>query len=64
MNYTNLKGQQEQESLNTVVAPVHEIPHKQIICFWNITTNFKKLFEIIELAVDISTHLQRHGINN
>lgn len=51
----DLKGDEEGDSLNTVVAPVDVIAHEEIVGVGDIAADFKQLHEIMKLAVDVST---------
>jgi hypothetical protein len=55
LRISNLESQKEQERLYRVESSVHKVSHEQIISLGTLTTYLKKLLEIIELAVDIST---------
>ena len=47
-------GQQQQERLHGIIAPIHEIAHKQIIGLRHVTPDFEELFEVVELSVDVA----------
>lgn len=53
----DFESQEEEEGLHTVKATIDEISHEQVVCFRTIIANFEQLFQVIELAVDITTNL-------
>lgn len=40
--------------------------HKEIVCVWAFSTNFKQLFEVVELSVNVTTNLpkQRQSVKS
>lgn len=54
-----LQGQQEKESLNTVITAVHKVTKEQVICVWALSADFKQLNKIVELSVNVTTNLNR-----
>ena len=54
----HLESQQQQERLNAVEASVNKVAHKQIVCVRNVSADFEEFFEVIKLAMDVTTHLQ------
>ncbi len=53
-----LEGNEQEESFNAVKAPIHKVPQKEIVCLWAFASNFKQLFEIIKLPVNVATDLK------
>ena len=47
------------ECLEAVIAPVHEVPHEDVVGVWRWAPLSEQLLQVIELAVDVATH--RHG---
>ena len=47
------------EGLEAVVAPVHEVPHEDVVGVWGRAALSEELLQVVDLAVDIATH--RHG---
>ena len=56
---SHFKSQQQQKSLNAVVASVHKITHEQVVGVGALATYFEQLNQIIKLSVDISANLKR-----
>ena len=54
MSVAYLKGNQQRHSLHRVVASVHVVSHKQVISVGGLPSNFEKLLQVVELAVDIT----------
>lgn len=59
MTHAYLQGQQQQESLNRVVAAIDKVAHEQVVCLGHIAPDFEQFFEIVELPVDVAAHLNR-----
>jgi len=59
---SNLENDEESDCLNRVVASIDVISHEEIVVVGELTTNFEKFFQIVELSVDIST--DSHGGSN
>lgn len=49
----------QRHRLHGVVAAVHIVPQEQIVGLWQWTSNAKQLFEVQELAVDVSANGDR-----
>lgn len=56
-----LENQHIKESLHTMEAPIHIVPHEQVISILNKATNYRQLAtdlenlqQVIELAMDIT----------
>lgn len=60
---TNFECQEKEESFHRIETTINEIAHEKIIGGWNISTNLEQLFEIIELPMDITAHLQAKYYN-
>ena len=57
LRITHLQCNQKQEGLDGVATTVDEITHKEVICVRALATHLKKLLEVIELSVDVTTDL-------
>jgi hypothetical protein len=55
---SDLKGKQEEESLDRVVASINEITHEEVVRVRAFTADFEKLLEVVKLAVDVTTNLK------
>ena len=40
---------------------VNKISHEQVVCVGTLSTNFEKLFQVVELTMDITTDGHRGG---
>ena len=49
------------EGLEAVVAPVHEVPHEDVVGVWGRAALSEELLQVIELAVDVATHCHGAG---
>ena len=56
---SDLDGQEEADSLHTVVAAVHVVPHEEIVGVGAPPAHPEELQQIIELTVHVSTHCHR-----
>ena len=54
---THLQSNQKQEGLDGVAATVDEITHEEVISVRTFAAHLKKLLEVVELAVDVTTDL-------
>ena len=41
--------------LHRVVSSVYIVSHEEIVCVWELATDFEQLDQIVELSVDVST---------
>jgi len=55
----HLECDEEGDGLYAVVAPVHVVPHEEIVGVWRLATDLEELHEVVELAMDVTAH--RHG---
>ena len=55
----SLEHHQPGEGLEAVVAPVHEVPHEDVVCVRGRAALSEQLLQVIELTMDVATH--RHG---
>lgn len=39
-------------------ASVNKITHEQVVRIWTLSSNFKQLFQVIKLSVNVSTNLK------
>lgn len=53
----NLQSKKQEEGLNRVKSSIDKVTHEQVVGFWAIVSDLKQLFEVIELAMDITTDL-------
>ena len=62
----NFEGQKQKESLYRVKSSVNKVTHEEIVGDRALSTNFQQLHQIEELAMDVSTNLERgqHFENN
>jgi len=51
---SDLEGYQESDGLNRVVASVNVVAHEQVVVVWQLTSNFEKFFQIVELSMDVT----------
>ena len=56
---SDLDGQEKADSLHTVVAAVHVVPHEEIVGVGTPPAHPEELQQVIELTVDVSTHCHR-----
>jgi len=59
LRITHLEGKKKKKRLNTVIASIDEVTHEQVVCIRALSSNFEKLFEVIELAVNVSADLYK-----
>jgi hypothetical protein len=57
LGVSHLEGKQEKESLHRVVPSIHEIAHEEVVSVRALTTHFEKFFEVVKLAMDVTTNL-------
>jgi len=55
----HLKCDEEGDGLYAVVAPVHVVPHEEIVGVWRLAADLEELHKVVELSMDVSAH--RHG---
>ena len=66
----HLKGDQERDSLDRVVASIDVVTHEQVVGVRGLPSNFEKLAQIVELTVDVTAdghrgaHLLHVGLVN
>ena len=53
----HLKGEQEEEGLNGVVATIHEVTHEQVVGVGALASYLEKLHQVIELTMDVTANL-------
>jgi hypothetical protein len=51
----HLECQQQQEGFYAVEAPVHEVPHEEVVGLGAVTPNLEQLHQVIELTMDVAT---------
>jgi len=56
---SHLECDKERDSLDAVVSSVNIVPHEQVISIWRLATDLEELHEVVELAVDVTTHRHR-----
>lgn len=54
-----LEGHKKKEGLNRVEASIHKIAQEKIVCLRAIASNLEELFQIVELAMDVTTNLRQ-----
>lgn len=59
MTHVYLQSQQQQESLDRVIAAIDKVAHEQVVRLGHITSDFEQFLEIVELPVDVAAHLNR-----
>ena len=52
-----LEDHQPGEGLQAVVASVHEVSHEDVVGVWGWTSLSEQLLQVVELSMDVSTHL-------
>jgi hypothetical protein len=52
----HLEAEEQRQGLNRVVAPVDEVPHKDVARVGHLSPRPKQLQEVVKLAVNVSTH--------
>ena len=52
----DFQAEQQQEALQRVEPPVHEVAHEQIVRIWDISPNPKQLHEVMELSVNVPAY--------
>ena len=55
----DLQGDKQGNGLDAVVAPVHVVTHKEIVCVWRLAPNPEQLHEVVKLAVHIAANRHR-----
>jgi hypothetical protein len=53
---SDFEGDEQGHGLHRVVSTINIVPHEQVVRIWGFTTDFEKLHEVMELAVDVSAH--------
>lgn len=61
---THLQCHEQRDGLNWIEASVNKVAHEEIVCEWEIATNWEQLDQIVELAMDVPTdgHWCSHGL--
>ena len=54
----DLEGQEEEEGLDGVVAPVDEVAEEQVVLVGTLAPDLEQLDEVVELPVDIAAYLK------
>lgn len=55
----DLQRQQQQESLDTVHAPVHVVTHEQVVSLGYISAHYEQLLQVVHLPVDVAADLSQ-----
>jgi len=55
---SDLEGQKKKEGLNGVAASVDKVSHEEIVRVWALSSHLEKLFQIVELTVDVTANLK------
>ena len=50
----HFESQQQQERLDRVEAPVHEVPHEEVVGSRTVVAHFEQLHQVVELPVDVA----------
>jgi hypothetical protein len=58
LRVSHLEGKQEEESLDRVVASINKVAHEEVVRVRALTADFKKFFEVVKLAMDVTTNLK------
>jgi len=60
-----LETEEQFETLDRVLASVHLVTKKQLVCLWKITPNVEQFNQVVELAVHVPTdyHGYVHRLN-
>lgn len=53
---SHLVGEQEQEHLHAVVAPVHVIAHEQVVAVRDVAPHSEQLAQVEQLTMDVPAH--------
>lgn len=53
----DLEGQQEEEGLDGVVAPIDKVTEEQVILVGTLASDLEQLDEVVELPVDVAAYL-------
>jgi hypothetical protein len=56
MTEPNFQGHKQSYGLEGIVATIHVITHKKVVSLWTSSSNTKKLRQIVELSMDITTN--------
>ena len=51
----NFESDEERHSLHRVISSINIVAHEEIVCVWKPSSKSEQLFEIMELAMDVST---------
>ena len=49
----NLEGDEESHGLHAVVAPVHVVPHEEVVGVRGLATDAEQLHQVVELTMNI-----------
>ena len=55
----HLQSDQERDSLDRVVATIDVITHEEVVGIWRLAANSKELFQIMELAMNVTADCDR-----
>ena len=55
---SRLEQHQQRKRLQAIVASIHEISQENVARLWDFSSSPKELQEVMELPMDVSTHLQ------
>ena len=55
----DLEGDQEGDGLHAVVAPVHVVPHEEIVCVGRLSADLEEFHQVVELTMNISADSHR-----
>ena len=53
----DLEGQEEEEGLDGVVAPVDEVAEEEVVLVGTLAPDLEQLDEVVELPVDVAAYL-------
>lgn len=54
----DLEGQQEEERLDGVVAPIDKVTEEQVVLVGTFAADLEQLDEVVELPVDVAAYLK------
>ena len=63
LGVAHLQGNEQSDSLNRVIAAIDVVTHEKVVCARWLASNFEKLPQIVELAVDITANGHRRFNN-
>ena len=61
----DLQRDEERDRLHAVVAPVHVVPHEQVVGVRRLASDPEQLHQVVELSMNVSAHSHRtlHGLD-